>query len=205
MRYVKRYRNEFVQDGHGRSEALRWPMLLLPDDIEARAESLYLDASLDPGCPVSTFDLATRLLGPSSVRCVDRWALYAFGAVIHVGTAWRIVLRRDLPDYSARHIVGHELAHWYFRTAGIIGDEEDADWLGAALMLPRQATGLSDHGLLGAVRVTQIWKARSGVRWQTTHGIARVERAKHRYELVTRPCCALVKFEGQGVIQKLVG
>lgn len=60
------------------------------------------------------------------------------GLAQHSGR-WFIGIRRSLPDAYREHTIGHELAHWWARTNGAVDSEEQADYVGAALLMPRAA------------------------------------------------------------------
>lgn len=69
---------------------------------------------------------------------------YVTGMVDRGGLAqhngrWFIGVRRSLPEAYREHTIGHELAHWWARTNGVVDSEERADYIGAALLLPRIA------------------------------------------------------------------
>lgn len=60
------------------------------------------------------------------------------GLAQHSGR-WFIGVRRSLPDAYREHTIGHELAHWWARTNRVVDSEEQADYVGAALLMPRGA------------------------------------------------------------------
>lgn len=61
------------------------------------------------------------------------------GGLAEAGGRWFIGIRRSLPDAYREHTIGHELAHWWARTNGVVDTEEQADYVGAALQMPRGA------------------------------------------------------------------
>ncbi len=113
-------------------------VILSPSDAERLADAILDEAGVDPSQCTPTPEIARRILGPSAVQIVPRSALRSLGALTRTGDRWRVVLRRGLPPELIGHVVGHELAHWAGRRHGVQLDEEDCDWIGAALVVPKR-------------------------------------------------------------------
>jgi hypothetical protein len=84
------------------------------------------------------------------------------GGLAQHGARWFIGVRRSLPEAYREHTIGHELAHWWARTNGVIDSEEQADYVGAALQMPRalffehvRAIGYDLSGLATAFEATE--------------------------------------------------
>lgn len=131
------------------SGCARYPcgVILSPSDAERLADVILDEAGADHASCTPTPELARRLLGPGSVQIVPRSALRSLGALTRTGDRWRVALRRGLPPELIGHVVGHELAHWAGRRHGVQLDEDDCNWIGAALVVPKRCVrgALLDH------------------------------------------------------------
>lgn len=81
-------------------------------------------------------------------------------ALVRVGDAWRIYLRRKLPRERVAFAVAHELCEWAMRGETVREDVETRANLGAAaLLVPRAALarlrGCTLHELAAAFRVSE--------------------------------------------------
>lgn len=107
------------------------------EDLEGLALLPYLEKQIDPEDPPPVFELARAFLG---VR-VERPAMLAgkLAASFRVDGRDRIAVRAGLPIEYAHFYAAHEMAHVLMRRAGAARpeDEQAADYLGAALMMPR--------------------------------------------------------------------
>lgn len=101
-------------------------------DIEAVAERVYRAAgySLEEQAP--PLALAERLLGDGAVRTAQPRAMASRGALVRVGTSWRIYLNASCDPRRKRFVLLHELAHWALPD----GSEEQCDRLAGALLMP---------------------------------------------------------------------
>jgi hypothetical protein len=104
--------------------------------IEREAERIYRFARADLAQGASPEKLAGRLLGADSIRTVPADLLPAGGALVRIGSAWRVYLRRGIRPRHARFTVMHELSHW---ALGPGATEEECDALAACLLAPRPA------------------------------------------------------------------
>ncbi len=122
-------------------------MILSPSDSERLADAILDEAGVPRDRCTPTPEIARRVLGPSAVQLVPRSALRSLGALTRTGDRWRVVLRRGLPPELIGHVVGHELAHWAGKRHGVQLDEDDCNWIGAALVVPKRCVRgtLLDH------------------------------------------------------------
>lgn len=135
-------------------------------ELEGIAEAAYEEAGMDPERP-HVPRLARALLGPEAIQRGPR-PLEGPAALVRVGKNWRIVIARSLPPLYALFAVGHELGHWLLARHGFRGEDEEraADYLGGALLAPRQAYSAAHraHGddfpaLAGALSMTETGAA----------------------------------------------
>jgi len=112
-------------------------MRLSPADAEYLAAQILDEARAPQTECTPPAILARRLLG-HGVQIAPRRALRSLGAMVRVGDDWRIYVQRGAPRGLVGHIIGHELAHWIAHRDRIDLDEDDCDWVGAALVLPRR-------------------------------------------------------------------
>ncbi len=108
-------------------------------ELEALALVPYLEKSIDPSAPPSLFVLARAWLGAGSVERPHGMATPS--SKFRVGGQDRIAVKRSIQIEYAHFLVGHEMGHILLEHAGYIGDDEElcADYIGAALMMPRPA------------------------------------------------------------------
>lgn len=112
-----------------------------PGALEGTAESLYLEAGLDPSEPALQARLARALLGPSGLEIVPAATLRTTRArLAFVESRWRIFVRRG-PKAEMAFGVAHELGHWALRREGYQDQDEElaADYIAGALIAPRAA------------------------------------------------------------------
>jgi hypothetical protein len=131
------------------------------DDLEGLALALYAELGVDPEQPVTTFRLARAWLGTT----VERRHLVATPAAMQrFGGKTTIVVRPSATLEYAHFFVGHELGHLLLEREGYAGEDVEAcaDYLGAALMLPRaavvatyKAEGFAPRALAETVVCTQ--------------------------------------------------
>lgn len=136
-----------------------WDQERIADDIRAQSDEI--------GAP----SRVARALGIDVAYVtgmIDR------GGLARHGERWFIGIRRSLPEAYREHTIGHELAHWWARTNGVVDSEEQADYVGAALLMPRaafteraQATGCDLSALAAAFATTETAAAlRLGELWR---------------------------------------
>lgn len=101
--------------------------------LEVEALDLYHAAKLDPVGPSSVGVLVRRLLGTPIKAAPMRTGRE--GALVRVGTKWRIYVRSGLAIARAKWVACHELAHWALDRHGT-GTERECDALGAAIVAP---------------------------------------------------------------------
>ncbi len=106
--------------------------MLMVGDIEAVAETLYRAAGFSPDEQASPLVLAERLLGDGAVRTAPAEAMASRGALVRVGTSWRIYLNAQCDPRRKRFVLLHELAHWALPDA----TEEQCDRVAGALLMP---------------------------------------------------------------------
>lgn len=132
-------------------------------DLEALALQLYAELGIDPAEPPSLFQVARAWLGAGAVERPHAMAGPPAKA-FRIGARDRIAVKASVPLEYAHFYIGHELGHLLLRRAGYVGDEEEAcaDYLGAALLMPRpavvatyRAEGFAPEALAEAVVCTQ--------------------------------------------------
>lgn len=103
-------------------------------------------------------DIRGGLSGPPSAIARARGVSVSFvtgivnrGGLARTAAGWFIGVRRSLPDTYREHTIGHELAHWWAQTNGVIDSEEQADYVGAALQMPRGLFLGTDKGELSGL------------------------------------------------------
>lgn len=118
-------------------------------DIEGEARRLLSVAGESSGEPADVCAVVVALLGAGAISVAPRHAFRLDGALVRVGDAWRIYVRRGLDPVRARFVVAHELAHWALRDSGLAAEEVEpsCDALAAAILAPcayvrRAATGI---------------------------------------------------------------
>lgn len=102
-------------------------------DIEAAAETLYKAAGFTTSEQAHPLKLAERLLGDGAVRTAPAEAMASRGALVRLGSTWRIYLNAGCDPRRKRFVLLHELAHWALPEA----TEDQCDRLAGALLLPR--------------------------------------------------------------------
>jgi hypothetical protein len=114
-------------------------------DLEGEAQALYRAGGFSMAAPAPSVGLARRLLGDEAVRVAPAQLLLdGNGALVRVGSDWRIYIRGSAPPRAKRFALLHELAHW---ALGAEATEVECDALAAALLVPRQAFLLALGGL----------------------------------------------------------
>lgn len=133
-----------------------------PADLEGLALIPYHETGLDPEDPPPVFDLVRAWLGVRVERPANMAG--ATGRTFRVDGRDRIAVRAGLPVEYAHFAAAHELAHVVMRRAGDPehADDERANYLGAALLMPRaavravhRAEGLAPRALAEAIVATQ--------------------------------------------------
>lgn len=106
------------------------------DGFEREAQRVYrlVDASLDKGA--SPTRLVEGVLGAGTLRWASGDWLRGGGALVRIGSSWRVYLNRCHPIGNLRFVALHELAHYLL---GPGGSEDDCDALAACLLAPRPA------------------------------------------------------------------
>lgn len=108
-------------------------------EIEGEAVAIYRAAGIEPDRPVSIFRIVQELLHTK----VDRSPMSnGKESDTYVLRGEQIIaIRRWIPAARSRWLIGHEIAHWWFRRIGYQGEDIEArcDALGAALIAPRPA------------------------------------------------------------------
>lgn len=129
------------------SELQRLRQLVTVDDLqrtEAHAEDTYQRAGFDPAEAAGLTALCRALTGTG-----PRFATLTEDAcIVPIDGSWQVYVRRETSLDRAAWLVGHELAHWYYRETGNEdqGDLEDrCDLLGAALAVPMAALRSCDN------------------------------------------------------------
>lgn len=131
-------------------------------DLEALALVPYYEKSIDPEDPPSVFDLIRIFLGVIVERPKNIAGPPASRFKLHGVEA--IAVKASVPLEYAQFYAAHELGHMLLRRSGYLEDDEEAcaDYLGAALMLPRaavlghyRAEGFDPVGLAGRIVCTQ--------------------------------------------------
>lgn len=133
-----------------------------PRDLEGLVELAYLEAGVDPADPPPVFELIRAFLGVT----VERPALMAGPPAKRFifGGRERIAVKASVSIEYAHFYAAHELGHVLLRRAGDPdhADEAAADYLGAALMMPRAAvravfreSGFDPSALAEAIVCTQ--------------------------------------------------
>ena len=105
-------------------------------DIEKAADEAYRRAGFGLGAQAPVVLLAQRILGERAVRQLPQSVMVGTGALVRVGSHWRIYVREESPAHVKRFSVLHELAHYLL---GQSATESECDQLAAALLLPREA------------------------------------------------------------------
>lgn len=105
-------------------------------DIEETAAAAYRAAGFGINQQAPVVLLAQRLMGKRSVRELPQSVMIGTGALVRVGTEWRIYVRSESDPTTKRFSILHELAHFLL---GRGAHEETCDRLAAALLLPRGA------------------------------------------------------------------
>jgi hypothetical protein len=132
-------------------------------ELEALAIQLYEEVAIDPTEPPSMFRVARAWLGAGAVERPHVMAGPPAKAY-RIDGRDRIAVKASVPLEYASFYIGHELGHLLLRRAGYVGDDEEAcaDYLGAALMMPRpavvatyKAEGFAPRALAELVGCTQ--------------------------------------------------
>lgn len=97
-------------------------------ELEGRAESVLSDRGMDDP-PVDALDLADLL--ELTIEYVPGNGARIDGSVIKLGTR--------TPERRVHFVVAHEIAHHILALLGPLNDEAHANYLGAALLVPRRA------------------------------------------------------------------
>jgi hypothetical protein len=107
------------------------------EDLEGLALLPYQEKGIDPEDPPPVFDLIRAWLGVSVERPTVLAGKLATSFVIDGHDA--IAVKSRLPIEYAHFYAAHELAHVILRRVRAIAPEDEAaaDYLGAALMMPR--------------------------------------------------------------------
>lgn len=113
-------------------------------DIEAVAGTLYRAAGFSLDVQAPPLAIAERLLGDGAIRTAPAEAMASRGALVRVGSNWRVYLNAGCDAQQKRFVLMHELSHWALPDA----TEETCDRLAAALLLPRPAflAAVAHHG-----------------------------------------------------------
>lgn len=122
-------------------------------DIEREAERAIEAAGLDVRKPPRMRALAVGLLGEGQVRVVHALSLPGDGARARVNGRWMIFLRSRLDPIRGRFALAHELAEVLLDSYREPDQEDVADRLAAALVLPASAY------LMAARHVGDDWGA----------------------------------------------
>lgn len=106
-------------------------------EAEEHQREIYRLAGADPDVPLSPSELCARLpdVGQPDYSATMR----AQAELVRIDSVWVPFVRRGTPAPKARFLVGHEIAHWFYRRIGYRGLDLEArcDALGAALVVPR--------------------------------------------------------------------
>lgn len=106
-------------------------------DLEGAAESIFFRAGVTNRAEiVSPIGLAQRILGPDAVRRVPR--LQSVASLAKIGGRHVIAVRAGLEPQYEGHGVAHELAHLVEDLDGVTFTEPECDYIGAAIMMPRE-------------------------------------------------------------------
>lgn len=118
---------------------------MISGDIEAVAGTLYRAAGFSLDVQAPPLQIAERLLGDGAIRTAPGESMASRGALVRIGSAWRVYLNADCDAQQKRFVLMHELSHWALPDA----DEEACDRLAAALLLPRPAflAAVARHGV----------------------------------------------------------
>lgn len=119
---------------------------LTQGEIETIVGRLYRIAGFNDVAPVPPPRLARALLGPRSVRLIERSAIRGSAVLARVRGEWRIYVREDLDQQERLFCVAHELGEWAVgEEAGYVEEregvdlEQSSDRIAGAIMLPRRA------------------------------------------------------------------
>jgi hypothetical protein len=133
-----------------------------PAELEGLALIPYQVTGIDPEDPPPLFDLVRAYLGVRVERPANMPGPRA--QAFRVNGQDRVAVRAGLPVEVAHFLAAHELAHVVMRRAGHPehADEGRANYLGAALLMPRafvravyRAEGFSPRALAEAVVCSQ--------------------------------------------------
>jgi hypothetical protein len=113
-------------------------------ELEGEAQALYRAGGFATSHAAPSVALARRLLGDDAIRAARGELLSGNGALVRVGSNWRIYIRSSAAPRVKRFALLHELAHW---ALGVEATEAECDALAAALLVPRQAFLLAVGGL----------------------------------------------------------
>lgn len=112
-----------------------------PGELEGIALALYNEIGEDPERPPSAFRLARAVPGVGPVERPRN--MIGPAVTFQVAGKDRIAVKASIPLEYAHFYVGHELGHILLRRNGLAcgGEREEraADYLGAALLMPRAA------------------------------------------------------------------
>lgn len=130
-------------------------------ELEGIAAAALVETGQDPAEPPNITRAIRTLLGPGGLRRGPALVRGDRACLVRVNEEWRI--------YASKHAtlfdVCHELGHFLLRRVGYLGDseEESANYLGAALLMPqaamRAATGIPLHELAAAFRTSETCAA----------------------------------------------
>ena len=132
-----------------------------PHELEGLALVPYTETGIDPADPPPIFDLVRAYLG---VRVERPGHMAGLATSYRMGGKDRIAVRAGVVVEYAQFYAAHELAHVVLRRVGHPGaeDEPHANYLGAAMLLPRaavaasyRAEGFAPRALAEAIVCTQ--------------------------------------------------
>lgn len=85
--------------------------------VETDADWLLATAEYGAHDAPYTVELAERLLGPRGVVAVSSREAGGNGAELERdGAGWRIIVSASAPESAHAFLIGHELAHWFYRS-----------------------------------------------------------------------------------------
>jgi uncharacterized protein DUF955 len=131
-------------------------------ELEGLAMLPYAERGIDPENPPPIFDLIRAFLGVRVQRPANMPGPPASRFV--VGGQERIAVKASVPIEYAAFYAAHELGHVLLRRSGFLGADEEscADYLGAALLMPRaavlalyRAEGFAPRALAESIVCTQ--------------------------------------------------